>query len=84
MDKTEKAEKGRMAKTWIIMIFGIIAMVGVMVCTQLFLPRAESAITLDPNTDAEIHIVVHNEDGTDSFERIGSLIIKNGKVQLSD
>lgn len=84
MDKTEKAEKRRVAKTWIIMIFGIIAMVGVMVCTQLFLPRAESAITLDPNTDAEIHIVVHNEDGTDSFERIGSLIIKNGKVQLSD
>ena len=66
------------------MILGVIIMVGITVCTQLFLPKAESAIQLDSDTDAEVHIVVHNEDGTDSFERIGSIIIKDGKLQISE
>lgn len=84
IDKTQKAEKTRVKKTWAIMILGVIIMVGITVCTQLFLPKAESAIKLDSNTDAEVHIVIHNDDGTDSFERIGSIIIKNGKLELAD
>ena len=84
IDKTQKMEKNRVKKTWIIMILGVIIMVGITVCTQLFLPKAESAIQLDSDTDAEVHIVVHNEDGTDSFERIGSIIIKDGKLQISE
>ena len=84
IDQTQKMEKTRVKKTWAIMILGVIIMVGITVCTQLFLPKAESAIKLDSNTDAEVHIVVHNDDGTDSFERIGSIIIRDGKLEIGE
>lgn len=84
IDKTQKMEKTRVLKTWIIMVVGVILMTATIVCTQLFLPRAESAITLDPNTDAELHIVIHEEDGTDTFKRVGSIVLRDGKLVVEE
>lgn len=84
IDKTQKMEKVRVKKTWAIMIIGVILMVVATICTQLFLPKAENAITLDPNADAEVHIVVHEDDGTDTFQRIGSITIKDGKLSIAE
>lgn len=84
IDKTQKMEKTRVLKTWIIMVVGVILMTATIVCTQLFLLRAESAITLDPNTDAELHIVIHEEDGTDTFKRVGSIVLRDGKLVVEE
>lgn len=84
IDKTQKMEKVRVKKTWAIMIIGVILMVAITICTQLFLPKAENSITLDPNADAEVHVVVHEDDGTDSFQRIGTIKIQNGKIKLEE
>lgn len=76
--------KTNLHKTIIAMIICLLITIGTIVGMQLYAPKMESAIALDPNTDAEVHIVIHNDDGTDTFERIGTIRIVDGKLVTSD
>lgn len=76
--------KKNQRKTYIAMILCLIITIATVVGMQLYAPKMESAIQLDPNTDAEVHIVIHNDDGTDSFERIGTITITDGKLTVGE
>lgn len=85
-EKFKKKNKGFSSsgqkKVYIAILVSMIITVGMIILSQLYLPKMESAIKLQNNTDAEVHIVVHNQDGTDSFERIGSIVVNNGKISI--
>lgn len=76
--------KSNQKKNYIVMIICLLITIATVVGMQLYAPKMESAIQLDPNTDAEVHIVIHNDDGTDSFERIGTLTITDGKLTVGE
>lgn len=67
-------------KTYIAVLLSTIVIISIIVLSQMYLPKMESAIKLENNTDAEVHIVIHNKDGSDTFERIGSISVQNGKI----
>lgn len=85
-EKFKKKNKGfsnsGQKRLYIAILVSMIVTVGMMILSQLYLPKMESAIKLQNNTDAEVHIVVHNADGTDTFERIGSIVVGNGKISI--
>lgn len=71
-------------KTYIAVLLSTIVIISIIVLSQMYLPKMESAIKLENNTDAEVHIVIHNKDGSDTFERIGSISVQNGKIVVNN
>lgn len=71
-------------KTYIAVLLSTIVIIIVIALSQMYLPKMESAIKLENNTDAEVHIVIHNKDGSDSFERVGSISVQNGKIVVNN
>ena len=71
-------------KTYIAVLLSTIVIISIIVLSQMYLPKMESAIKLENNTDAELHIVIHNKDGSDTFERIGSISVQNGKIVVNN